>query len=345
MSYNKETGMCEGFIYKIYNDVNDKIYIGQTTRTIEQRWAVHLAKSKTNKPEMAISKAIKKYGYNVFHIEKIYELICETKEALLQCLNREERHYIIIFNSKTPNGYNLTSGGDSLGEFNQVPIKQYLFNGVLLKEWDSIISASNFYNISPGLITDCCKGKINFCNGYVWRYKDEPFDLYHLSEEAITKALSIYKIKQFDFLGNCINIYHREELLQKYGISGYHNIIKACKGSKKYYNMSIWKYEFDTFNTSDIIISQKKEKIKSNKVLDGNRNEKGQIKPKFVNCYDMNNKYIKTYNSIQDAGSAVGLKNAYNITLVCTGKRNHAKGFKWYYANDKFQPDKTKIIT
>ena len=202
MAYDKETGMWVGYIYKIYNDVNDKVYIGQTIKTIEQRWIGHLSKSRTDNPEMVISKAIKKYGSDVFHIEKISEFIYETKEKLLQCLNSEERYYIRLFNSKVPNGYNLTSGGDSLGEFNQVAIKQYLFNGVLVKEWESIISAANFYNTSSGLITDCCQGKINFCNGYVWRYKDEPFDLYPLSEEAITKALSIYKIKQFDFLGN-----------------------------------------------------------------------------------------------------------------------------------------------
>ena len=34
MSYNKETGMYEGYIYKIVNDINDKVYIGHTQKTI-----------------------------------------------------------------------------------------------------------------------------------------------------------------------------------------------------------------------------------------------------------------------------------------------------------------------
>ena len=42
MSYNKETGMWEGFIYKITNDINDKVYIGQTTQTVEDRFKQHL---------------------------------------------------------------------------------------------------------------------------------------------------------------------------------------------------------------------------------------------------------------------------------------------------------------
>ena len=31
-----------GFIYKITNTINDKVYIGKTTRTIEERWKEHL---------------------------------------------------------------------------------------------------------------------------------------------------------------------------------------------------------------------------------------------------------------------------------------------------------------
>ena len=34
-----------GYIYKIINDINDKIYIGQTIRTIEERWKEHLKES------------------------------------------------------------------------------------------------------------------------------------------------------------------------------------------------------------------------------------------------------------------------------------------------------------
>ena len=44
-------------IYKITNNINNKIYIGQTTRTLEERIAEH--KRKRNP---LISKAIKKYG-------------------------------------------------------------------------------------------------------------------------------------------------------------------------------------------------------------------------------------------------------------------------------------------
>jgi len=34
-----------GYIYKIINNVNNKIYIGQTSRSIESRWKEHIIES------------------------------------------------------------------------------------------------------------------------------------------------------------------------------------------------------------------------------------------------------------------------------------------------------------
>lgn len=47
------------YLYKITNLVNNKIYIGQTNDP-KQRWSHH--KSDANKPIMAISRAMNKYG-------------------------------------------------------------------------------------------------------------------------------------------------------------------------------------------------------------------------------------------------------------------------------------------
>lgn len=41
MSYNKETGMYEGYIYLITNLCDNRRYIGQTSRTIAIRWKEH----------------------------------------------------------------------------------------------------------------------------------------------------------------------------------------------------------------------------------------------------------------------------------------------------------------
>ena len=71
MSFNKETGMYEGYIYKIINDVNDKVYIGQTVRTIETRWIQHKSSTKTKSDNLAIHNAMNKYGIENFDIYEI----------------------------------------------------------------------------------------------------------------------------------------------------------------------------------------------------------------------------------------------------------------------------------
>ena len=44
MSFNRNTGLYEGFIYLVSNNINNKKYIGQTKRTVEERWSDHLSK-------------------------------------------------------------------------------------------------------------------------------------------------------------------------------------------------------------------------------------------------------------------------------------------------------------
>ena len=93
-------------IYKITNLINGKIYIGQTIRTLKQRFAEHKS-SKTT----LIGQAIQKYGRENFKIETVEK--CKT----LDKLNEREKFWIAQFNSKSPHGYNLTDGGDGAPGF------------------------------------------------------------------------------------------------------------------------------------------------------------------------------------------------------------------------------------
>ena len=92
-----------GEIYKITNLVNDKCYIGKTKYESAIRWRDHI---NGYHPSSSIHKAIKKYGINNFSFEIIENNVSEC------LLNDLEQYYINLFNSKTPNGYNLTDGGD-----------------------------------------------------------------------------------------------------------------------------------------------------------------------------------------------------------------------------------------
>lgn len=93
------------FIYKITNLINGKIYIGQTTTTLEKRWKRHTWTCTQKNPRMAITHAINKYGKENFTIELIY-----TASSISE-LNEKEIFYIKLFDSLSPNGYNLSIGG------------------------------------------------------------------------------------------------------------------------------------------------------------------------------------------------------------------------------------------
>lgn len=91
------------YIYQITNDINGKIYIGKTERSIEERFKEHCRDYlNRNFEKRPLYSAMKKYGVNHFHIE----LIEETD-------NPEEREIFWIEQKRSfKEGYNATLGGD-----------------------------------------------------------------------------------------------------------------------------------------------------------------------------------------------------------------------------------------
>ena len=94
--------MFYGVIYLITNLLNGMKYVGQTTRTVEERFYEH------KRENFYLGKAIRKYGEENFNIEVIEE--CETFEQL----NEREIFWISYLKCKQPNGYNLTDGGKGI---------------------------------------------------------------------------------------------------------------------------------------------------------------------------------------------------------------------------------------
>ncbi len=92
-----------GVIYLICNNCNDKKYVGQTRQSFERSIVEHKRDSKKSK--IGVDAAIRKYGWENF-IAEVIEM------CLVEQLNEREIFWISELNSKVPNGYNLTDGGD-----------------------------------------------------------------------------------------------------------------------------------------------------------------------------------------------------------------------------------------
>ena len=91
-----------GYIYKIKNDINNKVYIGKTEFDLEKRFKEHIKDSQRYYEGRPLYKAMHKYGIEHFKIELLEE--CDN-------LEERERYWIQFYNSYHY-GYNATLGGD-----------------------------------------------------------------------------------------------------------------------------------------------------------------------------------------------------------------------------------------
>lgn len=94
-------------VYLIKNSENDKLYVGVTTKGYEQRFSTHKYQSRKNGRCSALYAAMRKHGDEKFSVELLE--VCSSFENM----NERERHWIKELNTMSPNGYNLTDGGDA----------------------------------------------------------------------------------------------------------------------------------------------------------------------------------------------------------------------------------------
>ncbi len=93
-------------VYKISNIINNKIYFGVTQQDLKVRWQQH--KCNSNKKSYHLYNAIKKYGFDNFYIEIVFE--AQTKKEMLD----KEIELISMYNTNNRlYGYNNSTGGES----------------------------------------------------------------------------------------------------------------------------------------------------------------------------------------------------------------------------------------
>ena len=126
------------YIYKITNNINDKIYIGQTNYTLSERLHQHyLDSKKQHRKNRPLYQAINKYGIENFSIE----LIEETNNPL------EREIYWIEYYGSFKNGYNATMGGNG---------KRYLDYDLIISTYNqlqNINKVAKILNVDQGSIS------------------------------------------------------------------------------------------------------------------------------------------------------------------------------------------------
>ena len=169
-------------IYKYTNNINNKVYIGQSIN-LEQRKYSHKSSAYNEKAEdynSQFHQAIRKYGLENFSYEIVAEI--SNEEYSKQMLDDLEKYFIKYYNS-FKDGYNMTEGGDDNPNRAQSGEK----NGrALLKEEDVIY------------IRECYNAHIPFKQVYE-EYKDK------------ISRRGLQKVWWFDTWKNIHPEYHSEE--------------------------------------------------------------------------------------------------------------------------------------
>lgn len=211
-----------GYIYKITNKVNDKIYIGQTVKTVEKRFQQH--KNNSNKSyfsQIVLYKAFNKYGIDNF--------ICEQIEEVPNELLDEREKYWIEYYGSFKNGYNATYGGDG---------KHYLDYELISKMYDEIKDCSKIaeiLNIDPSSVSKAIKstGRTLLSNGRNTKKLPKIIHMYSLNDEYKKTFPSVQEAVRW-----CV-----EHNLCKKICSGARSHIAACaNGERKTAYQHKWKY-------------------------------------------------------------------------------------------------------
>lgn len=192
-----------GFIYKITNKINGKSYIGQTIQSVKERFYQHCA-IKCNQAvlNMAIHKAISKYGKANFTLEVIEEVESTN-------LNEREKYWIKYYDSYN-NGYNSTEGGqDGIKLFKNLDTES------IIKEYESGKSlrvVSRIFDVDKQTIKDLLarnKIKLRTTRTYKLSQKDREEIIKDLSLGLSRKEIiSKWNISK-SYLSQLINGYRR----------------------------------------------------------------------------------------------------------------------------------------
>lgn len=183
---NKRPKNGYGFIYK-YTSPSGFSYIGQTIHSLEER-AGHGGKG--YKGCSRFYAAIQKYGWENFEVE----ILAEVK---YKDLDEAEIKYIQIFNTLSPNGYNLTAGGQ--GNFPRKELRKvYQYSGEdgsFIREWENIREVADYYDTIPPTFQNCLDNKVYTQYGYCWSYlKMNKFPIHERIVDQTPKTIKMYSL-------------------------------------------------------------------------------------------------------------------------------------------------------
>ena len=210
------------FIYKITNQINNKLYIGKTSlSSVEERFKEHIQDSKKERCEKRpLYDAMNKYGIENFTIEQIEEVANDEIASQREIYWIDKLRTYIGFDDC--NGYNATLGGDSKRYYDYKIIAQKYLELQNQKE------TAKFFNCDIKVVKNAC----------------EENNIKILNSGEVSKNKTSKKVLQIDK--------NTDEIIAEYesisdafralGKSKSGGISKVCNNKSKTYLGYKWKY-------------------------------------------------------------------------------------------------------
>lgn len=151
--------MENNIIYKVTNIFTQEVYIGATTKSIEERKIDHIQKS-NKKVGSYFQEAIGTYGPDAFSWEQI-----DTASSIDELASKEIRY--ISECDALENGY----CGDKGGGFKKTVYK-YNLDGSLNAKFENLTLASETVGVRKQDISRACWNVNQSLGGYLWSYEN-----------------------------------------------------------------------------------------------------------------------------------------------------------------------------
>ena len=337
-------------IYRYTNKINNKVYIGQTRQSIEERAQ---GKGWGYKKCPHFFSAIKHYGWENFECEILHDGL-EREEA-----DTLEKSYISYYRDELNLSYNIEDGGKSKGEHrNSEEVKQmisesmkgknagikngmygksgelsinsisvYEFsNTTMVKKYSCVRECSEVLGIGSSLLSSYLnKNVLKVDNKYYSKSTSITID--DISNAKIYEKLNV-GVSQYDLNGNLIKHYKCTNYVNKTGL--------VKDGTLREHRDKPWRYKGYVWVFDDIICSKEDIINASETIIISKPKESDSVlKTTMVNKYDMMGKFIISYPSFTEA---------VNNDIVIQNDLKHlhngawpSKGYIWVGDNNSLE--------
>lgn len=206
------------YIYQIINDINGKIYIGKTERTIEERFKEHCQDAfKKQKEQRPLYAAMRKYGIQHFSVSLIEETNTPDEREVYWIEQKRSYKY----------GYNATKGGEG---------RRYIDYDIVIatyKETQNMTEVAALMNIGLDTVSRILRDN----------------QVETLTAQTVTQQKMGKPVNQYDLKGNYIQTYPSSSdaavalgKLTTTSRGASSHITDVCKGKRKTAYGYMWKY-------------------------------------------------------------------------------------------------------